>query len=340
MDNITHSLTGLALARTGLRRYSPHATALLILSANAPDVDILSLSRGALTYFEMHRGYTHAVLCLPLMALASVAVIAALFRRRLPWERAWLLCCIGVASHLLIDWTNSYGIRLLLPFSSRWFHLDLNSLYDGCILAVLLFAAVWPLFSKLVSSEIGSRAGEGRGMAFFALAFFLLFDGARAVLHSRAVAQLEARLYEGAPPVNSAALPQPFTPFRWTGVVETARAYQRMEVNVLGQLEPPEPETFYKPAVTPAYQNAKATAPFAYFLYFARFPVWSQEPIATGGTGTRLVVSDLRFGTPQSGSFHCVAVENAHNQVLHAGFTVGAETNLQWDTTAGPEQQY
>ncbi len=332
MDNVTHSLTGLALARVGLNRFSPHATALLVLSANAPDVDIVALSRGTLPYFEAHRGYTHSVLCLPVMAVVTVAVIAALFRQRLPWLNAWLLCCVGVASHLLIDWTNSYGIRLLLPFSSRWFHLDLNSLYDGCIMAVLVFAAVWPLFSRLVSSEIGGGMVRGRGVAAFALAFFLLFDCGRAILHGRALAQLDSRLYDDAPALQTAALPEPFTPFRWTGVVETARAYQRMELDALGQLDVPDAETFYKPATTPAYLSAKASEPFRYFVYFARFPVWSEQTLTSEALPRkRLVLSDLRFGTPESGAFHCVALENSRNQVLHSGYTVGPEADLQWD---------
>jgi inner membrane protein len=333
MDNLTHSLTGLALARVGLNRFSPHATALLVLSANAPDADIIALSRGTLFYFEQHRGYTHTLLGLPFIALLTVVVVAAVFRKRLPWRNAWLLCCLGVASHLLLDWTNSYGVRPLLPFSSRWFYLDLNSLYDLSILAVLLFAAVWPLFSRLVSSEIGDRAGTGRGLAAFALAFFVLFDCTRAVLHARAVAQLESRLYAGTAPLQTAALPEPLNPFHWTGVVETARTFERMNVDALGPAETTQAELFYKPAVTPAYLNAKATEPFRYLMYFARFPVWSEEPLLSGGSrGTRLVASDLRFGTPESGAFHCVAVENARNQVLHSGYTVGPETDLHWST--------
>lgn len=332
MDNVTHSLTGLALARVGLKRFSPHGTALLVLSANAPDVDILAVARGAFPYFEVHRGYTHCLLCLPLMAVLCVGVIAGLFRARLAWLKAWGLCCIGVASHLLIDWTNSYGIRLLLPFSSRWSHLDLNSLYDGWIMAVLIFAALWPVFSKLVSGEIGYRASSGQGVAAFALAFFLLFDCGRALLHNAALAQLQARLYDGAPALQAAALPEPFTPFRWTAVVETAREYQRMEIKALGQLETQDAQVFYKPAVTAWYRSTIATEPFRYFLYFARFPVWSVEPLITGDReGKRLIVSDLRFGTPESGSFHCVAVEDRRAQVLHAGFTVGSPAKLQWD---------
>src|SRR5581483_5540369 len=180
MDNVTHSLTGLALARAGLNRLCPRATLLLILSANAPDSDIVAAPEGALRYLQVHRGYSHSLLCLPLMALVPVLLVAGIYRQKLPWARAWGLCCIGVASHLLLDWTNSYGVRLLLPFSSDWFHLDLNGLYDGCIMAMLIFAAAWPVFAGLVSREIGDRTrlpgGPGRGMAIFTLAFFLFFD--------------------------------------------------------------------------------------------------------------------------------------------------------------------
>lgn len=116
MDNVTHSLTGLALSRAGLQRFCPRAVWLLVLAANAPDGDIIFAGQGGFSYLQHHRGYTHSLLGAPLMAALTVLVIAGVFRERLPWLRAWLLCLLGLASHLLLDWTNSYGIRLLLPF--------------------------------------------------------------------------------------------------------------------------------------------------------------------------------------------------------------------------------
>jgi len=100
MDNLTHSLTGFALARSGLDRLCPHATLLMILAANAPDLDIVALQGGPLRYLEWHRGYSHSVPCLPLMALLPVLAVGAIYRQKLPWMRAWLLCCIAVASTL------------------------------------------------------------------------------------------------------------------------------------------------------------------------------------------------------------------------------------------------
>ena len=329
MDNVTHSLTGLALSRAGLNRWSPRATLLFLLSANAPDVDILALAGGGFRYLEAHRGYTHSLFGLPFMAALSVLVTAAIYRERLPWLKAWLLCCAGVGSHVLLDWTNSYGVRLLLPFSSRWFHLDLNSLYDGWILAILVFAAVWPFFSRLVSGEIGSRAPNGKATAVFAICFFVLFDSARAVLHAKAIGQLQTRVYGDFPPLQAAALPEPFVPWRWTGIVETERDYRKMDINTAAQLQPQTAAIFYKPPVTPSLERAEATQPFHFFLYFARFPVWSQEAVPLGsGTGKRLDLTDLRFGVPGSGSFHCIALENARDQVLGAWFTFGSGTNV------------
>ncbi len=321
MDNLTHSLTGLAMARAGLGRLCPRATTLLVLSANAPDIDIVALAGGPLKYFEVHRGYTHSIVGLPFMALLTVLVVAAIFRQRLPWGRAWLLCAAGVASHLLIDWTNDYGIRLFLPFSSAWFALDISSLYDGAIWAALVFAALWPSLERLVNGEIGIRGPVGRGVAVFALLFFLVYDCGRALMHGRALAQLQSVLYDGAVPLRIAALPNPFDPFRWKGVVETSRSFQVIPLSVFGALEPRKALVFYKPPITRNLQIASQSEPFRYFLYFARFPVWSEDHTGNGHAAlTRIELMDLRFGLPGSSGFHCTAIEDSRSRLLKSEF--------------------
>jgi inner membrane protein len=331
MDNITHSLAGLALARAGLNRLSPRAVLLLVLSANAPDIDILALTRGPLQYLEIHRGYTHSLLALPILAAICVLLTAFLFRTKMPWGSAYLLCCIGIASHLLLDWTNSYGVRLMLPFSPRWCHLDLNGLYDIWILGVLAFAAVWPLFGRLVSREIGEQPGSGRGTALAALLFFVLFDLGRLLLHGKAVEQLEARLYDDAPPLQAAALPDSFNPLRWHGVVETPASYLSLQVTVGSPLNVDAAAAFYKPPVTQDLLRVKATGPFRYFSYFARFPVWSQQPVALQSVmGRRFELTDLRFGSPGAGSFHCVALLNQRGAIVKDSFTFGTGEQLGW----------
>ena len=86
---------------------------------------------------------------------------------------------------------------------------------------------------------------------------------------------------------------------------------------------------FYKVPVTPSLTAAKQTEAFRFVSYFARFPVWSVVPITQfNGSGWQVELTDLRFGTPGSGSFASVALESKDAKVLQSGFgwTSGSNT--------------
>jgi inner membrane protein len=332
MDNLSHSLTGLALARAGLSRITPRASLLLVLSANLPDIDVVTLFKSQFAYLQAHRGLTHSLLAIPFLAIASVLLASAICRQRLPWLKAWLVCCVGVGSHLLLDWTNIYGIRPLIPFSMQWFHLDLNSLTDGPILVVLGLAAVWPLLSRLVGGEIGEgKKSPGRGIAIAVLVLCVGFEVCRFYLHRRALAQLDSRLYADALPVEVAALPTPINPFLWRGIVVTETMLSQFGVSTLSQLNTDSAKSFFRVPPSESVANASRTPEFSYFLYFTRFPVWSIQPVALrDGTGKRLELTDLRFGSPGQGDFHCIAVESPAGKVLRSWFTFGSGTEIGW----------
>ncbi len=336
MDNLSHSLTGLVLGRAGLDRLTPRAPLLLILSANMPDIDIVALGKSQFAYLEVHRGVTHSFAAIPLLALECVIIVAAIYRQRLPWFQAWLVCCFGVFSHLLLDWTNSYGIRPLMPFSVQWFHLDINALTDGPILAALGLAAVWPWLSGLVSGEIGdARKSSGQGIAIMVLLVCGGFDVCRYYLHQRALAQLESRLYAGAAPLQVAALPTALNPFFWRGIVATKNTWREFNLSTLGQLNTESAQSFFRIPLSETIANARRTREFSYFMYFARFPVWGVQPVGlSNGTGKRIELTDLRFGEPGRGSFHCVALENPAGQILGTWFVFGSGADLGWSEPA------
>ena len=75
MDNVTHTLTGLMLARAGLGGKTKGATVMMLLAVNAPDMDVVSWLGGTLTYLEHHREYTHALAFAPLVALVPFALV-------------------------------------------------------------------------------------------------------------------------------------------------------------------------------------------------------------------------------------------------------------------------
>src|SRR5437773_6148595 len=59
MDNATHTLFALTLARTPLGRAGRGTTAALVIASNIPDIDIVASARGSVSYLTWHRGPTH-----------------------------------------------------------------------------------------------------------------------------------------------------------------------------------------------------------------------------------------------------------------------------------------
>jgi inner membrane protein len=321
MDNLTHSLTGLMLSRAGLNRFYPRATLVLIVSANIPDIDVVTIVRGPLYYFEQHRGITHSIAALPVMALLSALVACAFGRTMRGWLAAWGLAIIGVASHLLLDWTNIYGIRLLFPFSAQWFHLDLINLFDLLIWAVLLLGWFGPLMGKLVSSEIGAKSGAGRGMAIFALSFFLIYDFGRFLAHQRAIEILNSRLYHDGPPTRVAAFPTPgVDPLEWQGWIERPEFVMRFLVNVRQQFDPYSGSIIYKPAPNPAIDAAREARPFRVFLRFAQYPLWSISAADNPEGAHDVALTDWRL------PFGATALVDSSNRVISSSFGFGTNT--------------
>jgi inner membrane protein len=314
MDNLTHTLTGLALSRAGLNRICPRPLIVLLLAANIPDVDVITAVGGRLVYFANHRGITHAIPFLPAMAAIPV-LIAMLFARSWKgWLGAYVASCIGVASHLLLDWTNAYGVRLLLPFSNTWFRADLNNIVDLWIWAVLLLAALAPLLGGLVSSEIGAKPGKGRGVAIFALVCVVGYDFGRFLMHQRAIESMDAHIYDGAPSQSTVAFPSAANPFRWTGWVNTEREAIRFDVNLLSPFDPTAGSRVFKPQPSPAIEAAKDTQPFRVFINFDQCPLWVVEPADSPPGATRVELHDERF------PFVAAAVVDKSLRVLDSDF--------------------
>lgn len=319
MDNLTHSLVGLMLSRSGLNRLHPNAGWLLVLAANAPDVDVVSLAAGPAAYLHFHRWFTHSWIAIPLVAILPV-VLVWWFRRRgsFAWRSAYLLSLAGVLSHVLLDWTNPYGIRLFLPFSNAWPALHWTSVVDFWIWVVLLVATLWPMLSGLVGSEMGAKKRPlGQGWAITALSFVVLYNAGRAALHNSAVELQAGRVYAGQAAQRAWAMPQPFNPLVWNGVVETSSAWVVQTVDLRRELIPAASRVLYKAEATPAIEAARKAPVVAEFLRFSRTPHWTATPSTELENGTRVEVMDLRLG------FTAWALVDAGRKVRESGFQFG-----------------
>lgn len=164
MDNLTHSLVGLVAAKAGLERLSPSATSLCVLAANAPDADIVVLLFGdRWDFLQQHRGITHSLLgtvCLalliPLAFYAGDSILARVKRRAPGVSLKGMLIASAVvsATHPLMDWTNNYGVRLLLPWNPKWFYGDLVFIVDP-FMWLVLGGAAFLLTSRTKRQKLG-----------------------------------------------------------------------------------------------------------------------------------------------------------------------------------------
>lgn len=326
MDNLTHSLTGLLLARSGLNRLAPRATALAVIAANLPDLDIVSGVNGSLCYLAHHRGFTHALFWAPLLALAALPLWWLLARKEQPGKRQWagayLVALAAILSHLGLDFLNIYGIRLQLPFSAAWPRLDLVNIVDVWIWAILLICTLGPMLARLVYSEIGARGATGRGMAITGLVLMVAYLFGRAELHARAVETLQSRLYEKEQPRLTVALPGAANPWQWTGVVETNSAWHVLPLNLLARdFDPDAGRVFYKPDISRVRAAVLGTETARVYLNFSQCPLWRVTPVTTPEGASLVHIYDLRFGVPDDGVFSCEFLVDATGKVLRERFS-------------------
>ena len=293
MDNLCHTLVGAAIGEAGLKRRVRHGNAVLMVASNLPDVDVLAFATGV-PAVAIRRGWTHGVLSWAVLPVLLAGLVMAIERMRSPrygsatpspssFRALLLLSWIGVVIHVLMDWLNNYGVRLLLPFSPQWFYGDSVFIVD-----------VW-LWLVLGIGVSAARRHARPAAATLALGISLAYVAA--MIWSAAAARqhvLDAWIaQQGSPPRALMVGPVPVTPFHRAVIVDTGDAYRTGDFRWLPA------RTIFAPAVTPrldahpAVVRAREHPDIRAVLSWARFPYYELEPV-TGGV--RVTVRDMRFG--------------------------------------------
>jgi inner membrane protein len=312
LEPITHFLTGACIARAGLNRKTALATATVTLAAEAPDLDVLGEFKDPVFGFAHHRGFTHSFLGIALVSAVVVGLMYFLWRLggrgvknpNLPprWGLLFGFAYLAGLSHILLDFTNNYGVRPFWPFSERWYSWDIVFIVEPIMLILLVGGLLLPVFFNLVVEEIGPRpkGPYGRWGATLALLGVVALWGVRDYEYRRAVNALEARSYEGADPIRVSAYPYWWSPFRWNGVVETRNFFAVMTIDSLTPEVDPEGEIQlrYKPEETPVTLAAKKSYLGRIYLDWARYPITETEPLELGEKGYIVRFKDLRFDYP------------------------------------------
>jgi len=299
MDNLTHTLTAVVMARAGAEKLAPRATLALVVAANLPEIDSVSLLGGAGAYLTQHRTWSHSLLGAALLGVALGALFWWRLRKKHPQpnllRNLLILGWLGTFSHSLLDWATAYGTQLLWPFDRTWYALDWFFIVDLWVLLILLLGIGLPALFLLITEEIGARktrAGARWG-AWLALAACALLSLGRASLHADALARLESRLYQDRSPRRVGAFPTPLSPFTWRGVADTESTYEVVDVTLVrGRNDSERVATLYKPTDSPGLAAAQDSDAARAFLGWARFP--HAEVVPAGG-GLEVRFFDLRY---------------------------------------------
>jgi inner membrane protein len=317
MDPVTHIVTGVALSQFVPAPSRAVAAAAGFFFAILPDLDYITSFNDRLSYLKHHRGFTHSVLALILF----VFLIAGL--GRLVGGPRWFrpLLIIGflvLTSHLFLDWTTSYGTQLLSPFTKAKLSLDWVFIIDPYLTALLAAGALATLISTGWGRSVGATC-LGLGVVYILLCGFY---------HHQAL-NLARQVFSHNSGENTkiAALPQPFSPWRWLLVAETpgevrqafvqlpywpqggaVRALTEIPVRMDLQTPPQVPPATYRPPNSlevylwqAAPLPAAALAPecrslLDTYLEFSRFPILISNDHVPGGV--ILTWLDLRFSVP------------------------------------------
>ena len=289
MDNVCHTLVGAAVGEAGLKQRTRFGLATLMIAANLPDLDVLVFATDVPSV-AFRRGWTHGTIAQVLLPVLLTAVCYAVDRIRPARGAAapvrvrslLLLSYLGVLSHVTLDWLNSYGVRLLMPFDNRWFYGDTLFIIDPW-LWLALGAGVWR-----------ARRRGGPGPARRALVVATVYIAAMCVTARLAhgIVADAWRAEYGSEPRSLIVGPVPLTPLRREVIVDAGTYYATGTFRWFPTRVTFNPSVTQKNDRDAGVARAREAPPVRGFLVWSRFPFWTLDHTPEG---THVTVSDMRF---------------------------------------------
>jgi inner membrane protein len=286
-------LVGAAFGEAGLKQRTRYGNATLMVASNLPDLDVLVFFTDT-SSLAFRRGWTHGIaaqLVLP-VALTAVVWMAGRARPRRgihddgkPVHAGWLLLLsyTGVITHVLLDYLNNYGVRLLAPFDWRWFYGDAVFIIDPWLWCALA-AGIW------ITRRSRMPAPARASLVFAACYVAAMLLSARA---ARGIVADVWRETRGGEPRALMVGPMPITPFSRAIIVDAGDRYETGTFSWWPTGVTFDRERVPKNDGVPIVDAARAeSAPVRDFLVWSRFPFWRIDP---AGTASRVTVADMRF---------------------------------------------
>lgn len=164
---------GAAVGKAGLATRTTLGMSTLVIANNLPDLDVAVFATNTLA-MSFRRGWTHGVLAQLTLPIALTGAMLA-YDRLVVQRRAnapppavtrelLLLSYVGVLLHVFMDLMNSYGVRLLMPWSGQWFYGDALFIVDPW-LYLALGAGWWMAMRREAKGRLRPAAPARVGVA-------------------------------------------------------------------------------------------------------------------------------------------------------------------------------
>ena len=294
MDSLSQLLLGAAVA--GAAVPAGHRRAAMLAGAalgTLPDLDsfpIALFTDDPVALMTLHRGFSHSLFVLPLLAWG----IWALFRRRggrvAQAPRGWFWAIqLALVTHPLLDAFTVYGTQLLWPLATppvMWSSMFIiDPLYTIWLLlgvAIAAFAGARPLARRALV------AGLVLGTAY--LGWSLL---AKAMVEREAERSLAAIGLQDAPRFS---VPMPFNTLLWRVVAMTPDGFVEGEHSLVADTRPI--------AFRHHASDVQALAQVQQFPAVRRLTWFNHGFMKASERDGQLVLSDLRMGAEPDYSFN------------------------------------
>jgi len=216
MDNVTHLAAGLLAAqalRPAFRRAGATTRGLSLLcavAANLPDLDSAAGWFGPESYLLHHRGITHSLFALPLLALL-LAWAGRRLGAGLTLRQSFLAAALCLATHLFLDAVTAFGTQLFQPFS------DMRVAFEGVFIVDPGFTLA--LLALVLAGRLAPRLAVRTALAGLALlvAYPVAGNLLRLDMQSRYESALRAR---GVAFDRVAVTPDALSPYYWKVLLE------------------------------------------------------------------------------------------------------------------------
>lgn len=233
---------------------------ILIGASVFPDLDLVYIVLGKLSYFKHHRKLTHSIIGIIMFS----SIIAFFFKNH---EQAFMLSMLGMSIHVFFDLTNHFGTEVFYPFIKKRYAWEFTNVVEAPLYFTYIVIGSLLIFFDMKSVSI---------LAGIITAFYLLMKG---VLHH--IALNYARLRFG----KSKALPHFWNIFRWHTIHEEGNKYVLSDLDLIsGKIK--RAKSFEKAPESLRNIDKKISS----FFDFAKYPI-----IEDGKNKGEIRLKDLRF---------------------------------------------